>query len=517
MFIKLVPHSNTRLLASGSALRVTRLVTQVVVAFFLTPFIIHSLGDRMYGFWALVASFIGYYGLLDLGLGKAVSRYVAGSIGKREPEECEKLFSTALQLYSALGGAVIAITLAIALLSPYFARSPQDAALFSKLILILGFNVGIGFAVRAFGGLLEAELRLDALAVIEILTLLLRSALVVVVLLAGYKLLALAWVTFFSGFPGMAATIVMARRQCPWLRFRLQPWLGKRTRNFFSYGAFALVAQLSDQLRTNTNSFVIAGFIGLVAVTHFRIAWLMAGYFTSLMVAFMGTIGPWFSRKDGAGDYASIRKMLMFSTRLSLCAAGFIGFGFVAWGKPFIQRWMGAAYLDAYPCLAVLAIGRIASCGQMPSVSFLYGVAKHKFYAVMNLGEGIANLALSLWLVRPLGIFGVALGTFIPMVLVRLVVQPLYVCHVSPIAYREYMRELGRSGLIVAAGLLVPSLISARFAAPSYTRLVPLALACFVCYVLVVGALGWSRQERATLLRAVLPRPIRARYQEILS
>ncbi|MGH9601249.1 MAG: hypothetical protein ACRD24_02570 [Terriglobales bacterium] len=34
-----------------------------VAAFFLTPFVIRSLGDHSYGLWLLVAGFIGYYGL----------------------------------------------------------------------------------------------------------------------------------------------------------------------------------------------------------------------------------------------------------------------------------------------------------------------------------------------------------------------------------------------------------------------------------------------------------------------
>ena len=38
---------------------------QVAVAFFLTPFILHSLGDTRYGIWSLVIGLTGYYGLLD--------------------------------------------------------------------------------------------------------------------------------------------------------------------------------------------------------------------------------------------------------------------------------------------------------------------------------------------------------------------------------------------------------------------------------------------------------------------
>ncbi|HEV2246346.1 MAG TPA: hypothetical protein VGW37_06805 [Terriglobia bacterium] len=73
--------SATKLVVSGSALQAVQFAIAVVVAFFLTPFVIHSLGDRMYGFWTLAAAFVGYYGLMDLGLSSAVNRYIAGAAG----------------------------------------------------------------------------------------------------------------------------------------------------------------------------------------------------------------------------------------------------------------------------------------------------------------------------------------------------------------------------------------------------------------------------------------------------
>src|SRR5215472_14291131 len=117
--------SAAKLLASGSALRAANLAGQIVVAFFLTPFVIHRLGDRMYGLWVLVGTFIGYYGLLDLGLGNAITRYVARALGKGDREECGTVFSTALQLYICLGVVVVALSAVFAFLSSFLAHSQQ--------------------------------------------------------------------------------------------------------------------------------------------------------------------------------------------------------------------------------------------------------------------------------------------------------------------------------------------------------------------------------------------------------
>jgi len=476
------------------------------VGFFLTPFVIHHLGDRMYGLWVLVGTFIGYYGLLDLGLGNAITRYVARALGKGDREECGTVFSTALQLYICLGVVVVALSAVFAFLSSFLAHSQQDAALFWKVILILGFSVAFSFPANVYAGLLGAELRQDCMALTEILTQLLRTSLIIAVLMGGGKVLALAWVTFLCNVPRMASYVALTRRQFPWLRYRPQPWIGKWTKTLMSYGAFASISTVSDQLRVNADAFVVTAYVGLAAVTHFRIAGFMASCFVNLMIAVVGGIQPWFSRMEGMGNHQAIRGTLLFATKLSISVASFVGFALVAWGKPFIQRWMGSSYLDAYPCLVVLSLGYVIALGQSPSRLLLYGISKHKIFALINSVDGIANLGLSIWLARTLGIFGVALGTFIPTLVIKLTVQPLYVCHVSGTPFIQYLRELVRSLLLAGLALVVPVVISVRFVTATYTNLAVVGSVSLICYAVVTYFLQFTRQQREIIREAVRPR-----------
>ena len=59
--------SLTRRLLRNIASNWAGYVVQVAVGFFLTPFVVHSLGETQYGVWTLVVGVTGYYGLLDLG------------------------------------------------------------------------------------------------------------------------------------------------------------------------------------------------------------------------------------------------------------------------------------------------------------------------------------------------------------------------------------------------------------------------------------------------------------------
>ncbi|MGD0907564.1 MAG: hypothetical protein ABSA96_08275, partial [Candidatus Acidiferrales bacterium] len=52
-------------------------ISYMLIAFFLSPFIVHHLGTSRYGVWVLIVSFTGYLGLLDLGVRGTINYYVA--------------------------------------------------------------------------------------------------------------------------------------------------------------------------------------------------------------------------------------------------------------------------------------------------------------------------------------------------------------------------------------------------------------------------------------------------------
>jgi O-antigen/teichoic acid export membrane protein len=322
----------------------------------------------------------------------------------------------------------------------------------------------------------------------------------------GYKVVALAWAIMLASIPVSVTYVYYAYKDLPFLRVEWKNWEWQTVRALFSYSIFSLITRLADVLRFQVDSLIVASFVGLVAVTHYRIAGALSEYYIGLMIAVIGVVSSMFSRQEGGKDFTALRKTFFFASKISVCLSSFVGFGLLAWGKPFITRWMGPQYLDSYPCLVVLVLGCAIALWQMPSVALLYGISKHKFLALFTSVEALANLLLSLLLVRRYGMFGVAFGTFFPMALVKLFVQPFYVCHVLSVSYSDYLRPMGRTLALVAGSLVVPALLSARFAAPDYTSLTALGIISMICYAGPLLIFEFTPAETMMLKRAILPR-----------
>ena len=67
---------------------------QVGVVFFLTPFVLHAIGDVRYGIWALATGLTGYYGLLDLGFRSGIMQYMTRHLAKGDYVQLNRTAST---------------------------------------------------------------------------------------------------------------------------------------------------------------------------------------------------------------------------------------------------------------------------------------------------------------------------------------------------------------------------------------------------------------------------------------
>ena len=100
----------------------------------------------------------------------------------------------------------------------------------------------------------------------------LRTGLTIWAVMAGGGLLALAWVSLLATLPIIVLQIWFARRVSPWARIHWRSIGKERAESLFSYSLYTFGAKIADTLRFQIDPLVISAFVGLAAVTHYRVA-----------------------------------------------------------------------------------------------------------------------------------------------------------------------------------------------------------------------------------------------------
>jgi O-antigen/teichoic acid export membrane protein len=115
----------------------------------------------------------------------------------------------------------------------------------------------------------------------------------------------------------------------------------------------------------------------------------------------------------------------------------------------------------------------------------------------MTLVEGIANLVLSILLVRPYGIIGDALGTAIPLSATAIFFLPAHVCRKVQVSLGFFLRQAYTLPLVLCVPLIVTLLLMKRWFVPhTYLQLLAHVAIAAAVYGL---ALSWAFITRRAL------------------
>jgi O-antigen/teichoic acid export membrane protein len=463
----------------------------VVVGIFLSPYILHRLGDEAFGLWILIFSATGYYGLFDLGIRSSIVRYIAKYSATEEYDELNRLVNTAMFSYSGIGVVAMCITLIAAYYVDSIFRIPADFVVTARwLLLMVGTSVSLGFPLGVFSGILEGLQRFYLLNFTSISSTLIRALLIVVALRHGRGLLTVALVTVSLPLLNQFVNAAAVFRHLP-LRLGTQYVNRSSLRRIASYSGTTFLIIVAGRLRFKSDALVIGTFVSAAAVTYFTIGARLVDYSSEVVSSLAQLFVPMSSQSQAKGDMDGLRKILVVGNR----ACAFIIFPITAiltvLGKSVIEAWVGPKYVaTSYPVMLVLLYPMTLMLAQSASGRTLWGMAKHRTWAWVVLAEGAANLILSVILVRPYGIMGDAIGTAIPLTCSMILFLPHHLCRLLGIKLKTYLYRAFVFPLALCVPLVAVLLLMRRWFIPH--RLGPLLIQLVIAGLVYGSGLAWA-------------------------
>lgn len=458
--------------------------TNILVGIFLSPFILHRLGDAAFGIWVLIFSITGYYGLFDLGIRSSIVRFVSKFRATESKEDLAKLINTSLVSYSCVGTVSLVLTFALSSYVDRLFRIPPEFHSTARwLLLMVGSSVALGFPLGIVGGFLEGLHRFDILNFTNVASTLVRALFIVVALQHGYGLLMVAFITIILPLIASVIRTVIALHICP-VAFGWR-YVDKSTfRQIVRYSSATFMIMVAGRLKFKTDELVIGSMLSATAITYFNIGARIVDYAGGVVDSLAQTFLPIASESEAQGNVSRLRKVFVAGNRLCAFTIFPITAILLILGKSVIEVWVGKKYIaTSYPVLVILLIPCTIMWAQAGSGRVLFGMSKHRTWAFVTLAEGISNLILSILLVRPYGIVGDAFGTAIPLTCTMVLFQPGHLCRLLGIRLRTYLREAFVLPLLITAPLVLALLLMQRWFIPhTYRQLAVQLLIAGVVY-----------------------------------
>jgi len=485
----------------------------LLTLFFLSPFVVHTLGKVEYGIWSLLTVLTGYMGIFDLGVRASTGRYVILYHGRQDHERVDETIRTSLTFFSLAGLLVVAAGFAIGIGFPTFFPSSPKAyhTLVAVLLPILALNIWASMMGAVFSSLLAAHDRFDLARGLDLCVLVVRTAGTVAALLLGYGIAGLVPVTVACSLIALAGNYVIAKRLYPALRTWPPVFSRARLRELFGYGIASAVSTISYRIVGQTDLILVGALIAVSSVTVYSVGAMVVYYSWGFLMQIDRTFFPPVQRAAARGDVEAVRWYYLRQIRMSLLFGIPIYIGFSVFGHPFIRLWMEdksfpeASVTQAALVMGVLSASKFVYLLSIGGEPLLQACGRIRLMATLAVIEALTNLGLSVFfvLVMGWGLVGVAAGTLVSRVLVRTFIVPWQ-------AARTVRLRAPRFFGVVASGLLGGGAFAALCLAVRY--LVPadswLMFALQVGFVLAAYApIGWfvlvPRDDRNRILRAI--------------
>ena len=493
-------------LKAGAILNYCLILLNTLVALLYTPYMLRTMGQSEYGLYSLVASVISYLTILDLGFGSAIVRYTAKFRAEGKQEEQYEMFGMFFVLYLVIG--LIAFVAGMFLylnVDNMFGKTmtPIELDHARTMMIILVFNLAFTFPMSIFGSIMSAYERFVFPRVINIIRVILNTAIMIVLLQMGYRAIAMVVVqTIFN-----VLTLVINYFYCRYklqikMYFRKFNWSFLKEVAFYSF--WILLNVVMDKIYWGTGQFVLGAVSGTIAVSVFAVAIQLQSMYLQFSAAISSVFLPRVTAMvTHSSTDAELSSLFIRTGRIQYILMSFILCGFIVFGKPFILMWAGPEYGDAYIMTLLFFVSLIVPLIQNLGITILQAKNEMKFRSILYIIIAAFALALEIILAKKWGGIGCAVAISGALILGQGLLMNIYYKKVQHIDIISFWKQIFRMSIVPVIVVIASIFLFKQVNINSWFTLAGYVAAFSAVYLTLFFFFSMNKDERALFIEPI--------------
>ena len=403
-----LPTSLSRL-ANNTLWNLAGQLLPLIIAIAAMPPLIRSLGIDRYGFLSLALVLIGYAGLFDLGVSRAVTRLVAQRLAEHDISGAKRIGVVATTYMVLLG--VLSGVLLGAFSEDIIGRwlvIPRDLQGEAKNAMgLLAASMPVVLLTSSYRSYIEAHQHFKPLNVVRILMGAFTYLGPLCAALVSPRLELVVGAMVAMRVVALIAHAWVANKHCDF-QYVLQLPDTNTSRTLFSLGGWITVSNIIGPIMATMDRFILGGLVSVELVAYYSTPYDLMSRVMIIPYALMATLFPVIA---GLGaDPPRLRETYHSIIRWVFVCMFPVVFVTITLGGGFLRLWLGEAFAShGTIVLQILAVGVLAnSLAQAPAL-LIQGVGRPKWMAVVHVVE-LPVFLLGIWYLTNLfGIAGTAL------------------------------------------------------------------------------------------------------------
>jgi len=404
------PPVSKRRIATNTIWNVGGQVLPLLVGIAVLPLLISKLGIDRYGFITLVWVLIGYAGLFDFGISRAMTRIVAHRLARGENQGALHVANVSTNYLLAFG-LVLGVAMASfseLIVGRWLNIPPQlhQEALHS--MWLLSASIPVVMLSTGYRGCLEAYQKFGLINMIRVVLGIATYLGPLVALMFSSRLEYVVAFVVFMRFVSNYVHSVVCRRHCGFV-FR-PAWPDASTsRELFALGGWISVSNLVSPLLTYLDRLILGGLVLIQMVAYYATSYDLVSKMLIIPFAMTAALFPVASGLAPGSD--AVKNLYLGTVRVLFMVMFPVVFAVIALAKPGLQLWLGVDFAQhGAPVLQVLAFGILLNTLAQAPATMIQAAGHPKWMAIVHVIE-LPIFVLALWLLtREYGILGTAMA-----------------------------------------------------------------------------------------------------------
>lgn len=404
------PHG--RLLARNTGLNLLGQGIPLLVAIVATPFIVRGLGSERYGIFSMALVVLGYFGLFDLGLGRATTRFVATALSSNERSDVPAIAWSAITVQAGLGmvAAGLLVVIAPIAVTRILNIQPSFVPEARRTLYVLAFSIPAVLIAGSLRGVLEAAQRFDLVNAVA------------APLSAANFLLPLGGVLLRWDLPAIVATLLISRvagaalfyasclRVFPDLK-RAPRFRVATARELLGFGGWVTVSSIISPILVYLDRIMVGVLFTMTAVAYYSAPYEMVTRVLIIPISLVSTLFPAFSRIHGEEEIGRLHQLVGNSVKYLLGALAPAVVILLAFPRDILAWWLGADFAtNSSGALQILSVGVLANSIALVPFALIQGSGRPDVTAKLHLVEVPIQFGVAWGFVNAWGIAGAALA-----------------------------------------------------------------------------------------------------------
>ena len=401
-----------RLLTRNTLLNFIGQAGPLLVGIAAIPFIIRGLGVERFGLLSIAWLAPEYFTFIDLGLGRAATKYVAEALGKGDKEHMSRLAWTAMTAQFGLG---LLGTLALITITPFLTEHilnipPALEAEGKAIFQLIALSIPLVLVSGSLSGILAAAQRFDLVNAVSASLNAANPMLTVIgVVWFDWRLTEIAGMLVVSRFLTLFAYYWLCIRVFPSFKGpRFQP---AELRTLLAFGGWVTVSSIAVPILLYLDRFIIGASLTMAAVAYYSIPYDIVTRLWIIPASLGATLFPAFSMLTGQGKPERLASLLTQSMKWMLLILGPAVVVITAFAGDILRIWLGSNFArESTFALQILALGILINSMVHVQYAMVQGLGRPDITAKIHLLQLPLHVFLVWWLVDLWGISGAALA-----------------------------------------------------------------------------------------------------------